>query len=146
MERTFVIDGKEVKFKFTLSAFYIFKNQFGYDAMTKIVPAIGELMAGLDFKALSKKDITNANLMNTLGDTLQTTFNVEIVDFLNLIWCFAKTADDSIKEPIKWFNDFEEFPIFDVMKDFLPALMESLASKKKLIEMTDTTKTEAEKK
>lgn len=66
-----------------------------------------------------------------------------MVDFLNLLWAFAKNADGEVPGPEIWFSNFDEFPIFDVMKEFVPALLESLGSKKKLVKKnTEMTKME----
>lgn len=149
MEKVIQIGGKDVKFKFTLSAFYIFKNQFSYDAMNKIVPTIGEILSNMDFdafiideKAKGKEEETiGGDVMNAIGRTLEATFNFEMVDVLNLLWAFAKNADPTIKSPEIWFGTFDEFPIIDVMREFIPALLESLGSKKKLVKKnTKTTK------
>lgn len=149
MEKTINIGGKDVKFKFTLSAFYIFKNQFSYDAMNKIVPTIGEILSNLDFNAfvIEGKDkeevVVGGDVMNAIGRTLEATFNFEMVDILNLLWAFAKNANTDIASPEVWFGTFDEFPIIDVMKEFIPALLESLGSKKKLVKKN--TKTTEEK-
>lgn len=151
MEKTINIGGKDVKFKFTLSAFYIFKNQFSYDAMNKIVPTIGEILSNLDFsifEAYEEKEeekeeaLTGGEVLNAVGRTLESTYNFEMVDFLNLLWAFAKNADGELPNPEIWFSTFDEFPIFDVMREFVPALLESLGSKKKLVKKnTETGKT-----
>lgn len=142
MQKTIEINGKKVDFKFTLAAFYIFKNQFGYDAMNKIVPMIGEVMSGLDFSALEKKKLNNSEMYQMLGESLQNTFGFEMVDILNFIWAFAKCGNNEIGDPISWYLSFEEFPIIDVMKEFVPALMESLGSKKKLMKKSTEVKTQ----
>lgn len=139
MEKIIKIGGKEVKFKFTLSAFYIFKNQFSYDAMSKVIPAVGEILSSVDFSILTSKDgkdVEGGEFINMLGRTLESTYNFEVVDFLNLLWAFAKNADRSIQEPEIWFGEFDEFPIIDVMREFIPALLESLGSKKKSMKKT----------
>lgn len=151
MEKVIQIGGKDVNFKFTLSAFYIFKNQFSYDAMNKIVPTIGEILSNLDFNAFvieeKEKDkeevVVGGDVINAIGRTLEATFNFEMVDILNLLWAFAKNANPDIASPEVWFSTFDEFPIIDVMKEFIPALLESLGSKKKLVKKN--TKTTEEK-
>lgn len=150
MEKTIKIGEKDVKFKFTLSAFYIFKNQFSYDAMNKIVPTVGEILSNLDFSVFEayeeKKEekeeaLTGGEVLNAVGRTLEATYNFEMVDFLNLLWAFAKNADGELPNPEIWFSTFDEFPIFDVMREFVPALLESLGSKKKLVKKnTEMTK------
>lgn len=138
MQKRITIDGKEVDFKFTLSAFYIFKNQFGYDAMNKIIPTIGEVLTGVNIAELGSENVEQSVYIRALGETLENTFSFEIVDMANLIWAFAKNADKSIGEPMVWYDDFENFPIVDVLKELLPSLLESLGTKKKLTKKKQT--------
>lgn len=145
MQKRISIDGREVDFKFTLSAFYIFKNQFGYDAMNKIIPTIGEILSGINIVEFDKDKAKEADFVKIIGETLENTFNFEILDISNLIWAFAKNANPQIGEPIVWFNSFESFPIIDVLKELIPCLLESLGTKKKL-KMKKNTKTQTKKK
>lgn len=135
MEKIIKIADKEVKFKFTMSAFYIFKNQFGYDAMTQIVPSLGQIMASLDLSVLEKKKTSNTEIVRMLGSALERTYGFEMVDLLNIIWAFAKAADEKIGSPINFYGEFETFPVVDVLKELLPSLLEALGSKKKLTEI-----------
>lgn len=135
MEKIIKIADKEVKFKFTMSAFYIFKNQFGYDAMTQIVPSLGQIMASLDLSVLEKKKTSNTEIVRMLGTALERTYGFEMVDLLNIIWAFAKAGDEKIGSPINFYGEFETFPVVDVLKELLPSLLEALGSKKKLTEI-----------
>lgn len=135
MEKIIKIADKEVKFKFTMSAFYIFKNQFGYDAMTQIVPSLGQIMASLDLSVLEKKKTSNTEIVRMLGTALERTYGFEMVDLLNIIWAFAKAGDEKIGSPINFYGEFETFPVIDVLKEILPSLLEALGSKKKLTEI-----------
>lgn len=135
MEKIIKIADKEVKFKFTMSAFYIFKNQFGYDAMTQIVPSLGQIMASLDLSVLEKKKTSNTEIVRMLGTALERTYGFEMVDLLNIIWAFAKAGDEKIGSPIDFYGEFETFPVVDVLKEILPSLLEALGSKKKLTEI-----------
>lgn len=135
MEKIIKIADKEVKFKFTMSAFYIFKNQFGYDAMTQIVPSLGQIMASLDLSVLEKKKTSNTEIVRMLGSALERTYGFEMVDLLNIIWAFAKAGDEKIGSPINFYGEFETFPVIDVLKEILPSLLEALGSKKKLTEI-----------
>lgn len=144
MQKTINIDGKDVDFKFTLSAFYLFKNQFGYDAMTKIIPLIGEVLSNFDFdkkKEESKekeegKEKEEDNFYQNLGYGLESIYNFEITDVCNLIWAFAKNANEDIGDVQSFYGSFETFPIIDVVNELLPTLLESLGSKKKLTKNT----------
>ncbi len=42
---------------------------------------------------------------------------IEMETLYNVVWSLAKNADKDIKEPMEFFDDFENLPILD--KDFL---------------------------
>lgn len=127
MIKTVRIDDREVKFKFSFASFYIFKNQFRYDPLQKVLPAIGEAINALNTLDISKSEIT----AEVVGDVFENVSSLEAIDLLNLIWAFAKTADRDIKEPEYWYDDFENFPLFDVVAELFPVFVESMGSKKK---------------
>lgn len=141
MQKTINIDGKDVRFSFNLASFYVFKNQFGYDGMTRLLPVIGEMINALDPKVFEKKDNKASKdekedetkyLLNSLGNIFEEQTYFEMTELANLIWAFAKTADKSIQEPELWYEEFSEFPIYDIGKELLPCVYESLISKKKM--------------
>lgn len=137
------IDGKDVKFSFGLASFYIYKSQFGQDAMTVILPLISNVVNALDpelFVAGKDGKIETKNLAKAAGDVLDELVNVEITEIADIIWAFAKAADEEMPEPMKWYASFDEFPIYDVGKEILPCLYNSLISKKKISIGTKTAK------
>lgn len=133
MIKTINIGGKDVDFKLSLSAFFIFKNQFGYDGLQKLLPVLGEAVESFDLNIESEEDLKISDLsIATFGQMLQNIYSFEITEILNFIWVFAKNADKKIPLPEKWFSEFEDFPVYDVLKELLPALFETLVTKKKL--------------
>lgn len=131
MQKTVSIGGKDVNFKFTLAAFYIFKNQFGYDAMVKVIPTLGEILEGLSFQELVKKNGNEAMVMDMLISSLDNVYSFEMVDLLNMLWAFAKAGDKEIGDPMSWYDSFDEFPVYDVLKEIGEPLLRSLGAKKK---------------
>lgn len=148
MQKTVNIGGKDVNFKFTLAAFYIFKNQFGYDAMVKVIPTLGEILSDLSFQEIVAKDGDEAMLMDMLISSLDNVYSFEMVDLLNMLWSFAKAGDPSIGDPMVWYNQFDEFPICDVLKEIGEPLLRSIGAKKKLktIQITEKKETKEDKK
>ena len=142
MIKTIKIDDKDVKFSFSLASFYIYKNQFGQDAMSVILPLIADVVNALDPEDIMETDanINNASLLKIAGDVLDQLYTAEIKELADIIWAFAKAADDEIPEPALWYGSFEEFPLFDVGKELLPCLYDSLISKKKILKNTEKTK------
>ncbi|ERT57743.1 hypothetical protein [Peptoniphilus sp. BV3C26] len=137
MIKTIVIDGKEVQFKASASFPLVYKANFNADILTVIMPLISELLDGMDdiLKESVKKDGNIELKPSTLSGLLQNVYSLELIDIMNLLWTLAKCADDTIPEPMKWFNQFDEFPVFDIAVEVFPMLFESLFSKKKLKEI-----------
>ena len=133
MIKTINIDGKEVKFSTNAYFANIFKNQFGYDILTVIMPLVSEALKGLD--ELYIRQETEAIMPSTIGELLENVYSLEMVDINNFIWSLAKMADPSIDEPIKWYSQFNEFPLIDILKELLEIIVPSLISKKKLEEI-----------
>lgn len=141
MIKTIKIDGKDVKFSFSLASFYIYKNQFGQDAMSVILPLIADVVSAIDPEIIVENgEISSEKLVKTVGDIFDQVISVEITELADIIWAFAKAADDDIPEPALWYGSFEEFPLVDVGKELLPCLYDSLVSKKKILKNTQTTK------
>lgn len=142
------IGDKDVKFSFGLASFYIYKSQFGQDAMTVILPLLSDVVNALDpkiFLGMAKEEDKNEVLFEAARNVFDEIARVEITELADIIWAFAKAADSEIPEPMKWYASFDDFPIYDVGKELLPCLYESLISKKK-IPLTIPTKKETKKK
>lgn len=141
MIKTIKIDGKDVKFSFSLASFYIYKNQFGQDALSVILPLLADVIGAIDPEIIVENgEISSEKLVKTAGDIFDQIISVEITEIADIIWAFAKAADDEIPEPALWYESFEEFPLFDVGKEILPCLYDSLVSKKKILKSTQTTR------
>lgn len=110
MEKTLTIDGKQVRFKSTAATPLRYKAQFGKDF----------------FKEIYKLDALN-NVENT-ADVFET---VDFDFFYNLIWVLAKTANPSIPEPLTWLDEFEEFPLMEIIPELQDLLISTIQSKKK---------------
>lgn len=130
MIKTITIDGKEVQFKASASFPLVYKANFNVDILTIIMPLLSEVLQGLSDETLTDGKIELKP--STLSAMLENVYSLELVDVMNLIWTLAKCADDTIAEPLKWFNEFNEFPIFDIAVELFPMFFESLFSKKKL--------------
>lgn len=135
MIKTIKIDGKDVKFSFSLASFYIYKNQFGQDALSVILPLFADIANAIDPEDISSDGVISSDkIFKVVCDVLDQIVNVEITEMADIIWAFAKAGDEEVPEPAKWYGEFEEFPIYDVGKELLPCLYESLISKKKISE------------
>ena len=106
MEKTITIDGKQVRFKSNGATPLRYKAQFGKDYFKEIMK-----LAPLE-NLNGKKRIKPEDL-----DTLD--FEV----FYNISWIMAKTAEPTIPEPLEWLEQFDEFP----MAEIIPELQDLIA-------------------
>lgn len=143
MIKTIMIDGKEVPFKVSASFPLVYKANFNTDILTLILPLLSEILEGLGDEAIVDGKVVITPL--ALSEMLKNVYSLEYVDIMNLFWTLAKCADDTIPEPIKWFGQFDEFPMVDIGKEVFPMLFDSLISKKKLGNLATTKKKAANK-
>lgn len=116
MEKTIIIDGKEIRFKTNGATPLRYKAQFGRDYFKEILK-----MAPLQNLSKKKKEDVVAKDLEALD------FEV----FYNIAWIMAKTADSSIPEPITWLEQFDEFPMADVIPELQDMLLTSIQTTKK---------------
>ena len=113
MEKTITIDGKEIMFKTNGATPLRYKAQFGRDYFKEI----------LKMAPLANKDKNNIEAKD-----------LEALDFevfYNIAWIMAKTANPSIPEPMAWLEQFDEFPMADVIPELQDMLLTSIQTTKK---------------
>jgi hypothetical protein len=116
MEKTVTIDGKEITFKTNGATPLRYKAQFGRDYFKEILK-----MAPLQNLSKKKKENIVASDLEALD------FEV----FYNIAWIMAKTANPSIPEPMEWLEQFEEFPMAEVIPELQDMLLTSIQTTKK---------------
>jgi hypothetical protein len=116
MEKTITIDGKQVTFKTNGATPLRYKAQFGKDYFKEILK-----MASFENLAKKKKESININDLEALD------FEV----FYNIAWIMAKTATPSIPDPIEWLEQFDEFPMIEVIPELQDMILTSMQTTKK---------------
>jgi hypothetical protein len=111
MEKTILIDGKEIRFKSTGATALRYKAQFGKDYLSEILK------------------LNNLNGLDLSNTTSFEGFDFEL--FYNIAWVMAKTANPSIPDPITWLDEFDSFPMMDVIPELQDMLLSSIQAKKK---------------
>lgn len=120
MEKVITIDGKLVPLRSTGSTTMRYKAQFASDFL---------------------KDILKLNVLVSLvgenGEVDISKLDDDVIDkidfevFTRLIWTFAKTADpQNVQNPITWLDQFDEFPILDILPEIIDLLTACLSKKK----------------
>jgi hypothetical protein len=113
VEKTMIIDGQEVRFKSTGGTPLRYKAQFQKDFLADMMKL--NTLRRLDFKNLKLEEF-------------------DLVDFdpyYQFVWALAKTADDSIPEPLAWLDRFESFPVVRIAEELQELLVSSIQEKKK---------------
>ena len=105
MEKTILISGQQVSFKTNGAVPKRYQMQFKRDL----------------FKDLLAMGMTGQTEAKTELEAFQ---DIDFDLFYNLAWVLAKSADSTIPEPLTWLEEFETFPIMDI----LPELQEMLAA------------------
>jgi hypothetical protein len=113
MEKTIIIDGKSIRFKTTGATPLRYKAQFGKDYFKEILKMAS--LRNLDENNIQPKDLESLD------------FEV----FYNISWVMAKTANPDIPEPVAWLDEFDEFPIVDILPEMMELLESSFQTKKK---------------
>lgn len=116
MEKTIVIDGKQVRFKSTGSLPLRYKMQFGKDFFKEFYKQV----TGDKFNKVQDGTLTSEDIED---------FDFEI--FYKIAWVMAKTADSEIPDLLTWLDSFESFPIGDVIEETQELLLRSLQQTKK---------------
>lgn len=137
MQKIINIDGRDVKFKASASFVYRYKQQFGKDLLTLVMPLIKSVLEGLNvFFALQNSKGADMEALLSEVNISSAIEKIELVDLFNVIWVMAKTANKDIADPVEWYDEFDVFPVFDVARElldiFLPSLFITEESKKKL--------------
>lgn len=111
MEKTLIIDGKEVPFKSTGAFFLRYKAQFGKDPL---------------------------GVLQTMGTSLEQAQKngsfeqVEIEPLYNIVWTLAKTANPNIETPMEWLDNFDEFPLLEILPELEEMILSTIQTTKKI--------------
>lgn len=116
MEKTIEISGKQVNFKSSGAIPKRYKMQFQRDFF---------------------KDLISLGVMNqetgelTEAKQLELASRIDFDVFFDIAWTLAKTADNSIPDPLSWLDGFNEFPIMEIVPELQDMIASSISSSKK---------------
>src|SRR3954467_11525016 len=115
MEKTIVIDDRQVRFKTNGAIPLRYKAQFGKDYFKEIFKMLP--LANLEKK---KNNLTPKDLEH-----------IDFEVFYNIAWVMAKTAEPSIAEPLEWLGEFEEFQIADIFPELQELMLATMRTSRK---------------
>lgn len=136
MIKTIQIDDRSVEINTSAGWFYEYKENFGHDILPDIMPVLESVLnatasilneSGGEF---SQKDILNAMNNDFLVDAFIKMAGLEIITMYNIFWAMAKNANRKIEQPRNYFNDFDVFPMDEVLPQMFEGIVESSISSK----------------
>ncbi len=124
MEKTIIIDDKEVRLKAHGGTTLIYKMQFKRDFFADVLK-LNKLIVPYS------KIIKNGEMdLSSLSEEELESFDLEPIR--NFIWVFAKAADPQVPDPITWYSGFSydtTFDLFFEVQDMISSVL--MKSKKK---------------
>lgn len=117
MEITLTIDNKQVSFKSNGAIAKRYMMQFQRDLLKDIL--------NLGVMEKSFEDMTEGEKIAWMRD------NIDFNMFYDIAWVFAKTANNTIPDPLAWLESFDEFPILEIIEPLQSLLEKTIGSKKK---------------
>ena len=111
MEKTIMIDGKPVRFKASGGVMYRYKAQFGRELFADAA-ALEQVINTAKEKKVKVKRKDGKIGFEIHKEYDLTKLSLECI--YNLLWTYAKTADDSIPEPQVWLDTFDVFPVMEI--------------------------------
>ena len=97
MEKTINIDDKPVRLRATASFLKIYNAQTGKDFIPTVMPIFDKMID------------------HSVSDAIHNIQGLQLIDVFNLVWALAKNADKDIPDPDTWLDQFENFPLDEVM-------------------------------
>lgn len=138
MIKTIKIDGHDVVLDNSLGWCFKYREQFGKDIIPTMMPIIIGLVTAVGAiieetgktDEITVKDLAGVASSGALTDAMVYISQIEITDFINVLWSMAKWADESIPEPDRWVRQFEEFPLDEIVPVVGELLIKSVVSTK----------------
>lgn len=138
MIKTVTIDNKDVRLDNNIGWAMQYRNQFGRDIIPALMPLVAgavtviggiidEIGAG---KEVDATDIIKALNGETLAEAVIQASQLELVDFINVVWALAKHADETIPEPMRWVRQFESFPMDELVPVVASLIIKGASSSK----------------
>lgn len=132
MEKIIKVNEKEIPLKITAGFPLRYKSQFGDDILKFIMPMLQGLLPLV--KVMQEQDIKDTKQLlveGNAGQLVDALSYLEMEKLFNIVWVLAKTADNSIKEPLEWLDEFETFPLADVLPTVFEMIMQTFGTTQK---------------
>ena len=129
MEKTITIDGKQVRLKTTAATPKRFKIQFGRDYFAELLK-FAKVLEPLQTD-MKKNEVVAGESINLKNISFESLSLLDFDTLYDIVWVLAKSADNSIPDPLNWLDQFDSFPIAEIMPEIQELLAHSIKTEKK---------------
>lgn len=129
MKKEIKIGEQTVTINSSAGWFYDYREEFGHDILPDLMPILEGVLGSL----AELQDAGGEELVLTdeiVGKIIDALATAEITTIFNITWAMAHNADENIERPKKWANDFDNFPMDEVVPELVTAILESSVSSK----------------
>lgn len=145
MEKTIKIGNKSVRLNNNIGWAIAYRDQFGRDIVPTLMPLLAgavDIFSGILSETGKADNITLTDLAKVAdGDTLLNAAvhlgGLEFVDFINITWALAKTADEDIPEPKEWVKQFDSFTVDTIGPAVFSLITKGVMTSKNLRRLKD---------
>lgn len=129
MKKTITIDGHPVELNSSAGWFYDYREEFGHDIMPDLLPVLEALLGTLaELRENAGEELVLTD--EVVGKIIDALATAEITTIFNVTWAMAHNADEKIESPRKWMNNFDNFPVDEVVPQLVTLILESSVSTK----------------
>lgn len=130
------IDEKTVEINSSAGWLYVYRNRFGHDILPDLMPIVESILAALASVIeetggeINEKTFMTAVNNDSVVDAFIKMAGMEVVTVFNIFWAMAYNADKTIKGPEDYFNEFDRFPVDEIVPELLRVIIDSSVSTK----------------
>lgn len=122
--------------------FFVYRESFGHDILPDIMPIIESgltmavnLLQGIGVGADGSVDASPRQIVESIDDSVLNDLfinlsGLESTTIMQIVWAMAKNADDDIPSLRTWLNQFDVFPLDDILPKAVRLIIDSTVSAK----------------
>lgn len=122
--------------------FLIYREYFGHDILPDIMPILESgltmavnLLQGVGIKNDGTVEASTRQIVESIDDSVLTDLfinlsGLETVTVMQIVWAMAKNADEDIPNLKAWLNQFDCFPLDEILPKTVRLIIDSTVSAK----------------
>lgn len=130
-------ESHSVEVNTSLGWLFAYKNAFGRDILPDLLPILEALVDALSgaFEYEEGGEVDPLAVLKnvdetTIANAFSTLSSLEVVTIINILWAMCKNADKSIPVVDEWVNQFDSFPLDEIVPELFTLIIDSSISTK----------------